>query len=141
VLEAQIPTGISKGKGLIATAVVGHDASDGNAEAFVICHCGFEKRNSAAGLLIGQDLGEGNAGMVVNADVDELPADATAVALAGPIPGDPMADLVEAAKLLDIDVDHVAGVLSLVATHRLGRFQIAHPVQSQTPQDAADSRW
>ena len=41
------------------------------------------------------------------------------------------ADLVEAAELLDIDVDHVAGMLSLVATHRLGRFQIAHPVQSQ----------
>src|SRR4030081_2924800 len=73
--------------------------------------------------------------------MEVLPAAAAAVTLAGPISRDPMAALVEGAELLDIDVDHVAGMLSLVATHRFGRFQIAHPVQSQTPQDAADSRW
>src|SRR6266849_4913551 len=140
VLETQIPAGIPKSKGLITTAVVGHNASNGDAEAFVIRHCGFEKRNGAAGLLIGQDLGEGDTGMVVNADVDELPTDATTVALAGPVSGDPMADLVEAAELLDIDVDHVAGVLSLVTTHRLSRLQVAHPVQPQASQDATDSR-
>jgi len=80
-LEAQIPTGIPKCKGFITTAVVGHDASHSDAEAFVIRHCGFEKRNRATGLLIGQDLGEGDTGMVVNTDVDELPSDAAAVAL------------------------------------------------------------
>src|ERR1700686_5846382 len=48
VLEAQIPAGIPKSKGLITTAVVGHDASDGDAEACVIRHCGFEKGNGAA---------------------------------------------------------------------------------------------
>jgi hypothetical protein len=74
-------------------------------------------------------------------DMDELPADAAAVALAGPITRDAMADLVEAAKLLDIDMDHVAGMISLITTHRFGRLQVTHPVQSQTPQDAADSRW
>jgi hypothetical protein len=81
VLETQIPAGIPKSKGLIATAVAGHNASNGDAEVFVIRYCGFEKRNGAAGLLIGQDLGEGDTGMVVNSDVDELPTDATTVAL------------------------------------------------------------
>jgi hypothetical protein len=75
VLETQIPAGIPKSKGLIATAVAGHNASNGDAEVFVIRYCGFEKRNGAAGLLIGQDLGEGDTGMVVNSDVDELPTD------------------------------------------------------------------
>ena len=79
--------------------------------------------------------------MVVNADVDELPSDAAAVALAGPISGDPMSDLVEATELLDIDVDHVAGMFSLVTTHRLSQFQVAHPVQPQSSQDATDGRW
>jgi hypothetical protein len=49
-----------------------------------------------------------------------------------------VADPVEAAELFDIDVDHVAGMLSLVTAHRFGRFQNAHPVQPQPPQDAAD---
>ncbi len=41
VLEAQVPAGIPKSKGLITPAVVGHDASNADAEAFVICHCGL----------------------------------------------------------------------------------------------------
>ena len=46
--------------------------------------------------------------MIVDADVDELPADAPAVALTGAIAGDAVADFVEAAELLDVDVDHLA---------------------------------
>jgi hypothetical protein len=45
--------------------------------------------------------------------VDELPADAAAIALAGTLAGDAMADPVKAAKLFDIDVDHLAGRLAL----------------------------
>lgn len=54
---------------------------------------------------------EGNARIIVDANMDVLPADAAAVALTGPIPCDAMADLVEVAELLDIEVDHVAGML------------------------------
>ena len=45
------------------------------------------------------------------ADVDELPADAAAVALAGAVAGDAMADLIEAPELLDVDMDQLAGIL------------------------------
>ncbi len=75
--------------------------------------------------------------MIVNTDVDELPADAAAVALTGVIAGDAVADLVEAAELFDVDVDHLARRLALITAHRLGRLQVAHPVQSQAAQDAA----
>jgi hypothetical protein len=53
--------------------------------------------------------------------MDELPADAATLALAYVIPGDAMADALEPAELLDIDMDQFARMLSLVAAHRLGR--------------------
>ncbi len=39
----------------------------------------------------------------------ELPADAASVAVAGAVAGDAMARAVEAAELLDVDVDELAG--------------------------------
>jgi len=65
--------------------------------------------------------------------MDVLPADAAAVASDRPIPRDTMADLVEAAELLDIDGSCRRDVLAR-SDARFGRFQIAHPVQSQPPQ-------
>ena len=66
--------------------------------------------------------------MVVDADVDELPADAAALVRTSPIAGDAVADALETAELFDVDVDHLAGLLALVAAHRLGRLQVAYPV-------------
>lgn len=80
---------------------------------------------------------EGEAGSVVDADMDELPAGAAGLALLR-IAGDAMADLAEAAKLLDIDVDHLAGVLALVAPDRFGRLDILEPRQSDTLENPAD---
>ena len=60
------------------------------------------------------------------------------LALAGALAGDAVADPLEAAELLDVDVDQFAGRLALVADHRLGRLQIPHPAQAQRAQDAAD---
>src|SRR5215204_3956856 len=56
---------------------------------------------------------------VVDADMDELPARALAfrarLALPPAVPGDAVADLVEATELLDVDVDELAGMLAFVA--------------------------
>ena len=52
--------------------------------------------------------------------------------------GDAMADCIEAAEFLDIDVDQFARPLPLVPPHRRGRFQIAQPTETQALQDAAD---
>ncbi len=41
-----------------------------------------------------------------------------------------MADTLEAAELLDVDVDQLAGMLAFVAAHRLGRFQGLDTVQA-----------
>ena len=91
-------------------------------------------------LLVGQDLAEGDTGVVVDANVQILPADAASVALAGAVAGDAVAWAVEAAELLDIDVDEFAGVLAFVAPHRLGRFERLEAVEPEAPQDTADGR-
>ena len=70
--------------------------------------------------------------------MDKLPADAAAVALAGAVAGDAMADPVEAAELLDVDMDHLARGFALVADDRRGRLQILDPAQAETLENPAD---
>src|SRR6202012_5153424 len=105
---------------------------------FVISHSRLEEGNSAVGGLVGLDLGEGDAGMVVNADVDEIPAGVAALVRTIQITGDAAADTLETPELFDVDVNDRAWVLALIAALRLGRLQITYPVQSQAAQDAAD---
>ena len=104
----------------------------------------FTSLGFAAGALALHDPAEGDTGSIVDTDVDVFPARpftaATQVTLAGSITGDAMAYSVELAELFDVDVDQFAGMVALIAPHRPGRFQIAHPVQSQPPQDATDGR-
>src|SRR5205814_3646566 len=89
-------------------------------------------------------LCKGDPGSVVDADMDELPAEpfatAAPVALAAAIASDAVADAVDPAELLDIDVDQLARVLALIAAHRIGRLQRAQPAQPEAAQDARDAR-
>ena len=62
--------------------------------------------------------------MVVNADVDEIPAGAAALVRTSPIAGDAVADTLETPELFDVDVNDLAWVLALIAAFRLGRLQV-----------------
>ena len=73
------------------------------------------------------------------ADVDELPAGAARLALL-PVAGDAMADALEAAELLDVDVDQLARLLPLVAADRLGRLERRDAIEAEALEDAADGR-
>src|SRR5215207_5495159 len=119
VLELEPFAGAREGEGFVAGAVVGHDAGDRYAEAVVIGDGGLEEGDRALRLLVRHDHGEGDARGVVDADMDELPAGAftsgPCVALPPAVAGDAVADLVEAAELLDVDVDELARVLAFVA--------------------------
>jgi hypothetical protein len=138
VLEAGGGASFAEGLGPVAGAVVGHDASDSDAEASVVGQGRRQEGDRALLLLVGQDLAEGDAGIVVDADVDELPAAAARAGDAGALAGDAVAGSVEAAKLLDVDVDESSGRPVLVADRRLGRLQVPDPAQTCTAQDAAD---
>jgi len=61
--------------------------------------------------------------MIVDGDMDEFPADTSAVALAFAVAGDAMTDFVETAELFDVDMDHLARLGPLVAADPVGRFQ------------------
>jgi hypothetical protein len=73
---------------------------------------------------------------VVDADVDELPARAAGFPLPS-VAGDAVTDGLEAAELVDVEVDQLARLLPLVAAHRLGRLEGAEPAEAQALQDAA----
>jgi hypothetical protein len=61
VLDAELAAGVAEGEGFVTTTVVGHDAGDGNAQAGVVGHSRLEERKRAIRLLVGLDLGEGDA--------------------------------------------------------------------------------
>ena len=59
----------------VAGAVVGHDALDADAVGAVVSDGAAQKRGSGDGLLVCEHFDVGQAGGVVDADVDVLPAD------------------------------------------------------------------
>lgn len=60
------------------------------------------------------------------------------VALTASITRDTMADLLECAEFLDVDVDQLAGMLPLIAADWLRRLQRSESVQAEPAQNAAD---
>ena len=66
----------------------------------------------------GEQLSEGQPGAVIDGDVQIFPAepasDAAFTALIAAITGNTMADPIDAAKLLDVDMDQFAGPLAFV---------------------------
>jgi hypothetical protein len=136
---AQIETfaGPSEGEGLVARAIVGHYALGLDTEAGVIGDRCLEKGDRAALLLVRHDLREGDAGVIVDADVHVFPADAALITLASAVAGDAVSDLIELTELFDVDVDQLAGMLALIAPHRLGGLERGEPIEPEPPQDAA----
>ena len=68
-----------------------------------------------------QDLSEGDAGSIINGDMDVLVAGATDFVAA--IPGDAVAGPYDASQLLDVHMEELARVLALIAYDRLGWLQ------------------
>lgn len=83
MLEAECLAGGCEVLGLVAGAVVGHHPRDCDAQALIIGDGRLEEGNGANGGFVGEDIGKGDAGGIVDADVDVFPADTTRVALAG----------------------------------------------------------
>src|SRR3954447_5661483 len=103
VLDAGGRARFPKGSAGIGRAVVGHDPLDGDAEAGEPGKRPLEEGHGALLALVGQDLGVGEPGGVVDADVEELPADAARPA--GAVAGDAVAEALDPAELLDVEVE------------------------------------
>lgn len=63
----------------------------------------------------GQDFGLGQATGIIDGDVQMVPADASAFALAGAIAADPVSDALEAPQASDIEMEQFAGAADRVA--------------------------
>src|SRR4051794_33525230 len=138
VLETEIAAGAAEGLGAKAGAIVGHHTGNRDAKVRVVGDRGLEEADRALLLLVRKDLREGDPGGVVDADVDELPPDAPALALPRSVAGHAMADVIKATELFDINVDQFAGMFALVAANRRGGFERLDAVEAEAPEDAAD---
>jgi len=87
VLEAQRGDGRRHGVGAVAGAVVGVDALGGDAVPIKEGERGVEEGDGAVGALIWEESGEGEAGVIVDRDVEVFPARTWGV-IALPIAGD-----------------------------------------------------
>jgi hypothetical protein len=75
---------------------------------------GVEEGDGAGGRFIREELGEGQAAVVVDGDVEELPA-GPADMIALTIASDAVAGAFDAGQLLDVEVEEFSGVSAFVA--------------------------
>jgi hypothetical protein len=113
VSELKLEAGEFKAIGDKAGAVVGHDATQGDVKTSEVSGGLEEKAAGGNGLFIGHHGDLGETGVVIDSDVEELPAGAASFVLG--VAGEAVAGLVDAGQFLDIDVDQIAGRGILVA--------------------------
>ena len=135
VSELQIATGLCEQGGAKAGAVVGHDATDLEAEVGEVGRGLAQEAAGGSSFFIREQGGEGDTGMVIDGDIEKLPAGAAGFILG--IAGEAMAGLVDAGQLLDVDVQQVAGSGQFVAHDGQGRPQHPDLVQLEPGQDTA----
>src|ERR1700675_1464220 len=85
---------------------------------------------------MGQDLSEGQAGVVVDGDMQGLPAGMFVLAATAAV-GAPR-DLLEAGQALDVEMEQIAGSGMFVAHDGRGGMQIAPATEPSAAQNAAD---
>jgi len=134
--NAEFAAGGSKQLRVIAGSVVGEHAANGDAETSVISNGGAQKGYGGGGAFVGMQLTESNAGMVIDGDVQHLPAD-TAGFIAR-IAGKAMARLGDTGQFLGVEMQQVSRMRVFVANDGHGGFEIAHAAELLTAQDTAD---
>src|SRR5713226_5350953 len=74
VLDAELEASSAEVAGAIAGAVVGEQSANGDAVLGVEGDSGVQEGDGGFALLVGQHAGEGEAGVIVDGDVQSLPA-------------------------------------------------------------------
>ena len=119
--QPEVCAALGEASRAVAGAVVGHHASDPHAKLAEVGTGGLEEGGDTGAAFVGRDLGEADAGVVVDADVHVVPA-GPGRALAA-VPGDAVAGLVETREFLDVQVEQLTGMLPLLAPDRRSRFE------------------
>jgi hypothetical protein len=137
VTQAEFFAGGGEELGTVSGAAIGQDTLDVDAMRLVEGDGLVERREDAGGLLVGLERGESNAGMIVDGDVEAFDA-GTRITL-GAITRGPDAGAGEAAQLLDVEVEEVAGSVAFIAEdRRFGRLQGGEAVEMMAAQNAGE---
>jgi hypothetical protein len=143
VLDAVFRQQIAESEAFVGRAVIAHDAFGCDA----LC-CEPRDRAGSEGdgtflAFISQQLGVAQAGGIIDGHMQELPPQtppaAASIALSGAIAGDTMADAVDAAELLDVDVDQFARFVALVTDNRRPGIKSRKTPQAAAAQGHPDS--
>ena len=125
------------GSAAVAGAVVGKETLDLDPELSEEGESGEEKGDGALRALVREELGEGDAGVIIDGDVKVLPTGAAGV-IALAVAGDAMAEALDAGELLNIEVDEFARSGPLVAAQRWRRLQGAQALETVAAQQTRD---
>lgn len=87
----------------------------------------------------GQNFGIGEAAGIINGNVQMLVADAAGAVMQSLLAGDAVANAVDLAQGLNIEMKHLTGSLAFVADHRGLGLQAVQPVQAETTQHKPDT--
>ena len=136
VTDAEFGASGAKLMGAIAASVVGEQAANGDAVLGVESEGGVQEGEGGVDGLIGQHAGEGEAGVIVDGDVQSLPAGELGTTATAAVAAD--GDLLIAGHALDVEMEQIAGSGMFVAHHRRSGMQIAPAVEMSALQNAAD---
>jgi hypothetical protein len=135
---AQAESSASGGEAVraIAGAVVGHDAGDFDAVVGVPGDQPSKEGGSGWGSFVSQDFGISQTGGIVDGNVNELPAGSSTALPA--VACDAVADDLDAAQLLGVDMDELSRMVSLVSADGLLRVEVFEPRKTLPGQDAGN---
>lgn len=138
MLEAEFVAGGGEEFGAIGGATIGEDLLDFDAVSAIEADRLVQSVEDAGNPFVGEQASEGEAGVVVDGDVETF--DAGAGVTEGAIPGGAHAWASEATELLDVEVEKVAWGGAFVAQRRrFGRFERREAIEVMTAQDAGKS--
>lgn len=136
VLKTHLAANLAKAVGAITAAVIGEQSADGDAMASKKVNGFLEKGDGGVGLLIGEDLGESHARVIVDGDMQGFPTRMFVLSAASAVTAPN--HLLEAAEALDIEMKQVSGEGMFVTHHGWGGMQIAPAAEPGAAQNAAD---
>lgn len=136
VTEMKVFADVSEAVRDVAGAVVGHDGLDPDTLAQEPGNGSFEEGGRRGGSLIGHYLSVSQTRSVIDGDVDELPADAADTS--GAVTVDTMSHASDAAEFLDVDVDELSRMVSLIAHDGFFGIEVFESGDPVASQDAVD---
>ena len=135
--EAEFMAGSGEDFGAISRAAIGEELLDGKAVSGIEAESEVQRVENALGAFVREEASEGEAGVIIDGDVETF--DAGAWVAEGAIPGGAHAWAKKAPELLDVEVEEFAGSGAFVAPRgRFGRIERGEPIEAMTAQDAGE---